>query len=320
MKQQNKQKGFTLAELLIVVAIIGVLVAVSIPIFTDHLERSRQAVDLTTMRNAKAAAVIEYMITGVTGKYYYYTDGTVSTTTPPSTGYGKSHKDASEFAAFLNASGKPYDGSAKYVTVIIDSAKDVSIQWGTVYGAKWSAISGKVIDTSSGGNWYGTTTQDVANKNAALNIINGIDNDTRREADLDVLSSIATYLNNCSDDTLHNILGSQYKNIVDRTGGVLFTYQIDKAGSYSVRLNPDAATNNLEYLNILGYNPKVYNKTYGEGNQFSFTEHNYVDTYLFTSDTFTQKLAQTRQIWVDVTSTGTKIWIKDSDLSVEVNK
>ena len=31
----NRKKGFTLAELLIVVAIIGVLVAISIPIFTS---------------------------------------------------------------------------------------------------------------------------------------------------------------------------------------------------------------------------------------------------------------------------------------------
>ena len=36
---KNKNKGFTLAELLIVVAIIGVLVAISIPIFSKQLEK-----------------------------------------------------------------------------------------------------------------------------------------------------------------------------------------------------------------------------------------------------------------------------------------
>ena len=43
---KNKCNGFTLAELLIVVAIIGVLVAVTIPVFSRQLEKSREATDL----------------------------------------------------------------------------------------------------------------------------------------------------------------------------------------------------------------------------------------------------------------------------------
>lgn len=50
---QNK-KGFTLAELLIVVAIIGVLVAISIPIFTSQLEKAREATDAANIRSAYA--------------------------------------------------------------------------------------------------------------------------------------------------------------------------------------------------------------------------------------------------------------------------
>jgi type IV pilus assembly protein PilA len=60
INRKNK-KGFTLAELLIVVAIIGVLVAVSIPIFTAQLEKSREATDLANLRAAKAAAVSAYL-------------------------------------------------------------------------------------------------------------------------------------------------------------------------------------------------------------------------------------------------------------------
>ena len=58
MKKVNK-KGFTLAELLIVVAIIAVLVAISIPIFTSQLEKSREAVDLANIRSAYAECSAE---------------------------------------------------------------------------------------------------------------------------------------------------------------------------------------------------------------------------------------------------------------------
>lgn len=46
------KKGFTLAEVLIVIAIIAVLVAVSVPIFTNQLEKAREAVDLSNVRSA----------------------------------------------------------------------------------------------------------------------------------------------------------------------------------------------------------------------------------------------------------------------------
>ncbi len=62
MKKNNK--GFTLAELLIVVAIIAVLVAIAIPVFTTQLERSREATDLSNIRAAYAEAVADYLATG----------------------------------------------------------------------------------------------------------------------------------------------------------------------------------------------------------------------------------------------------------------
>ncbi len=61
MERKRNQKGFTLAELLIVVAIIAVLVAIAIPIFSAQLEKSREATDLSNIRSAYATLVADYL-------------------------------------------------------------------------------------------------------------------------------------------------------------------------------------------------------------------------------------------------------------------
>ncbi len=61
---RKNRKGFTLAELLIVVAIIAVLVAIAIPIFASQLEKSREATDVANVRSAYAQVVTQYLANG----------------------------------------------------------------------------------------------------------------------------------------------------------------------------------------------------------------------------------------------------------------
>ena len=62
MKTKRNRKGFTLAELLVVAAIIAILVSVATPIYTVHLERARMAVDRANARAASSLAYSEYML------------------------------------------------------------------------------------------------------------------------------------------------------------------------------------------------------------------------------------------------------------------
>ena len=59
--KKKSNKGFTLAELLIVVAIIAVLVAISIPIFIAQLKKARLAANKANARSALSTAMAGFI-------------------------------------------------------------------------------------------------------------------------------------------------------------------------------------------------------------------------------------------------------------------
>lgn len=60
MKKINR-KGFTIAELLIVVAIIAVLVAIAIPVFTNALDNAKRQAEAANARSVYAEATAAYL-------------------------------------------------------------------------------------------------------------------------------------------------------------------------------------------------------------------------------------------------------------------
>lgn len=129
-KKLNK-KGFTLAELLVVVAIIGVLVAVSIPIFTAQLEKAREATDLANMRAAKAVAVAEYLEDdSATWKAKFYDAGKGTLVADAPKGYGKGTKTVgnttNEEIGYLP--GQDYVGKVIKVTGVTKDG-GVAMEW-----------------------------------------------------------------------------------------------------------------------------------------------------------------------------------------------
>lgn len=125
-KVKERREGFTMAELLIVVAIIAVLVAIAIPVFTSQLEKSKEATDLANIRaayaQASAAAVAEdKTAAGVT----VTSDGTstvYSVKTPKSQSTGDFEKADTSGMDYLGNIPAAISGKGFVVKVTVNSA------------------------------------------------------------------------------------------------------------------------------------------------------------------------------------------------------
>lgn len=114
----KKKSGFTLIEMLIVVAIIAVLVAVSIPLMTGALDTAREQTDAANLRAAKAEGTITLL--------NEIADGTKKTKTE------KWYYDAENGVLTKDAGGLDYgkSGTNKHILVTIDYDNNtVSADW-----------------------------------------------------------------------------------------------------------------------------------------------------------------------------------------------
>lgn len=86
---KKNEKGFTLMEMLIVVAIIAVLVAIAIPTFNSSLNKAKEATDEANIRAGYASTMMKILQADLDSApitsdktYYLKADGTVTETKP----------------------------------------------------------------------------------------------------------------------------------------------------------------------------------------------------------------------------------------------
>lgn len=60
MKKLKRRKGFTLIELIVVIAVLGILAAVAVPKYSGMKDKAREAVDLENMASMQRAVDLYY--------------------------------------------------------------------------------------------------------------------------------------------------------------------------------------------------------------------------------------------------------------------
>lgn len=161
MKKNNK-KGFTIVELVIVIAVIAILAAVLIPTFSNVISQANQSNALQETRNAWTDKMVTYDLTDMSGYDYKVVNG-----------------DYTFYITNGSFAGETSDSSETYkMAVIIDNeffseeeilaaAAKVSTQptADTVYAVVANNTTiGYIKYTSEGETWAATTETSSSNK------------------------------------------------------------------------------------------------------------------------------------------------------------
>ena len=86
MKNKRTQSGFTLIELMIVVAIVGILASLALPAYSTYTDRAKFAEVIAATGPAKTAIEIAVQSNGITDKDDL-DDGTYGISAPTASGY-----------------------------------------------------------------------------------------------------------------------------------------------------------------------------------------------------------------------------------------
>ena len=125
LKKLTNKKGFTLMEMLIVVAIIAILIAIAIPTFNSALNKAKVGTDTANIRSGYAAAKVEALTGKITGTEVYKLAEDGSVATAPAKPYKTMGKPDAGFT-IGEADVSTWD-AGKVVTYTVDATGKITI-------------------------------------------------------------------------------------------------------------------------------------------------------------------------------------------------
>lgn len=127
--KRSMQQGFTLIELMIVVAIIGILAAIAVPAYNDYMTRAKVSELVLQLDQAKTAVT-----------EYFSSNGTFGS----ATSVGLTSNPSGDYVAKIECSGTGTGGACGLITVTSSSNSKLPTD------AKGTTVALSAVSTSNG--------------------------------------------------------------------------------------------------------------------------------------------------------------------------
>ena len=146
---KKSKKGFTIVELVIVIAVIGILAAVLIPTFSGIVEKANRTAALENARNEISNYLIynEADIEGIENTYYHVTETTADKLWDGK--YWSVYKEGEKVTGYVYNDGKyqvVFDASGNYTNETVGKDESVTKISGTSNPGQNIGLNGPITE------------------------------------------------------------------------------------------------------------------------------------------------------------------------------